>query len=235
MGSSASKPAARKLARTPPTWAGARTPGFGDQPHSHARPTPQASESKDDAIMRDSQDPHFLANLSRLGPVTVDHHMQAIRPAAASAQQLYETRIRSEDEARSSRPTKNRLVALSLAELLEERKYVSTQKDIEELAKKYGMDPEKLERLARHVNSVSVDQATVKRWVGEDGAENVTMIVSIPLSTVAFDKTLASTAGLLGNPKDRGGEASVGFRPLTSLLSRSRGVQGRRSRCPILR
>ncbi|RDX48310.1 hypothetical protein OH76DRAFT_1309723, partial [Lentinus brumalis] len=170
MGSSASKPAARKLARAPPAWAGARTPGFGDQPHSHARPAPQASESKDDAISRDSQDPHFLANLSRLGPVTVDHHMQTIRPAAASAQRLHQTRLRSEDEARSSRPTQNRLVASSLLELLEERKHVSTQKEIAELAKQYSIDLEKLERLARHVNSVSVNQDTVKRWIGQDGA-----------------------------------------------------------------
>lgn len=31
------------------------------------------------AIERDSQDPHLLANLNRLGPVRVDHHMQAVR------------------------------------------------------------------------------------------------------------------------------------------------------------
>ncbi|RPD65960.1 hypothetical protein L226DRAFT_530091 [Lentinus tigrinus ALCF2SS1-7] len=178
MGSSASKPAARKLARTPPAWAGARTPGFGEQAHPHARPTAQASEKKDEAILRDSQDPQFLANLSKLGPVTVDHHMQTIRPAAASAQQLYQTRLRSEDEARSSRPTQNRLVASSLMDLLEERKFVSTEKEVAELAKKYGVDLEKLERLARHVNSVSVNQDTVKRWVGKDGVENVTMVAS---------------------------------------------------------
>jgi hypothetical protein len=32
------------------------------------------------AIERDGADPHFLANLNKLGPVRVDHHMQAIRP-----------------------------------------------------------------------------------------------------------------------------------------------------------
>ena len=34
------------------------------------------------AIERDAADPHFLANLNKLGPVRVDHHMQAIRPVS---------------------------------------------------------------------------------------------------------------------------------------------------------
>ncbi|KAI0709013.1 hypothetical protein C8Q76DRAFT_625951 [Earliella scabrosa] len=177
MGSTSSKPA-RKLARTPPAWAGARTPNVSDRPHPHSRPIPQASETKSEAIQQDSQDPHFLAKLSKLGPVTVDHHMQTVRPAAASAQHLFQTRLRSENEARSSRPTRNRLVAFSLAELLEERKYVTTPQQLENLAKKYDMDLDKLQRLAQRVNSVSVDQSTVKRWVGEDGAEHVSMMVS---------------------------------------------------------
>ena len=32
------------------------------------------------AIERDAADPDFLSNLSRLGPVKVDHHMQTVRP-----------------------------------------------------------------------------------------------------------------------------------------------------------
>jgi len=30
-------------------------------------------------IQRDARDPQLLANLSKLGPVRVDHHMQTIR------------------------------------------------------------------------------------------------------------------------------------------------------------
>lgn len=97
---------------------------------------------------------------------------------AASAQHIHQTRLRSEEEARSPRLTPNRLVAESLLELLEERKYVATQKGLEILVKKHGMDLEKLERLARRVNSVSVDQDTVKRSVSEDGHESVFMLVS---------------------------------------------------------
>ena len=134
------------------------------------------------------------------------------RKAAASAQQLFQTRLRSEEEARSSRPTKNRLVSSSLAELFEERKFASTEKELAELAKKYGMDLDKLERLARHVNSVSVNQDTVRRTVNEDGVENVTMMVSAAVLVMVIDETLASCAGLLGEPKNR--ETGVGFRSL---------------------
>ena len=105
----------------------------------------------------------------------ITHYMHQ---AAVSAQEMFQTRIRSEDEARSSRQTPNRLVAPQLVEQLEEPKYASSRKEIEDLAKKYSIDVEKLERLARHVNSVSADRDTVRRWVGEDGNENVTMTVS---------------------------------------------------------
>jgi hypothetical protein len=37
------------------------------------------SELRELAIEKDAQDPDFLANLSRLGPVRVDHHMQTVR------------------------------------------------------------------------------------------------------------------------------------------------------------
>ena len=65
-------------------------------------------------------------------------------------------------------------------ELLEERKFTTSRKDLEDLAKKHNIDAEKLERLARHVNSVSVDPDSVKRWVTEDGNENVSMTVREP-------------------------------------------------------
>ncbi|KAM5539050.1 hypothetical protein V8D89_007273 [Ganoderma adspersum] len=192
MGSSASKSAARKLPRAPSAWAGSRSPNpnLGEQPHSHARPLPRASDTKDEAILRDAHDPQFLANLSKLGPVRVDHHMQTIQPAAASAQHIHQTRLRSEEEARSPRSTRNRLVAESLLELLEERKYAATQKDLEILVKKHSLDLEKLERLAHHVNSVSVNQDSVKRWVNEDGHENVTMLASWVNPKIESEKAL---------------------------------------------
>ncbi|KAI0637142.1 hypothetical protein C8Q77DRAFT_550541 [Trametes polyzona] len=176
MGSASSK-ATRKLPKAPPAWAGARTPSAGE--NVPPRPAmPGASETKTEAIEQDSKDPHLLANLSKLGQVRVDHHMQAVKPAADQAQRLFQTRLRSEDEARSARPPRNHLVAASLMDLLEERKYVATPQKLEELAKQYGMDLDKLERLARYVNSVSVHPGSVKRTVNDDGTEETTMLAS---------------------------------------------------------
>ncbi|KAI0646888.1 hypothetical protein C8Q79DRAFT_1009047 [Trametes meyenii] len=167
MGSVASKPA-RKLARAPPAWAGARTPSTGEQAPASRYPTPRASEIKDESIEQDSKDPHFMANLSRLGQVR----------AVDRAQRLFQTRLQSEDEARSARPPHNHLVAGALIDLLEERKYVSTPKDLIQLANKYDIDHKKVENLARYVNSVSIHQDSVKRWVSDDGEERTTMIAT---------------------------------------------------------
>ncbi|KAI0670552.1 hypothetical protein C8Q78DRAFT_1036806 [Trametes maxima] len=177
MGSAASKPA-RKLARAPPSWAGARTPSAGERVPPARSSMPRASEIKNYAIEQDSKDPHLMANLSRLGQVRVDHHMQTIKPAADQAQRLFQTRLRSEDEARSARPPHNHLVAGTLMDLLEERKYISTPKHLVELANKYDIDHEKVENLARYVNSVSVHQDSVKRWVSDDGEEKTTMLAT---------------------------------------------------------
>ncbi|EIW60309.1 uncharacterized protein TRAVEDRAFT_165007 [Trametes versicolor FP-101664 SS1] len=177
MGSAASKPA-RRLAKTaPPGWAGARTPNPAEHAPSPRPAVPLASETKTEAIMKDGGDT-LLANLQKLGQVRVDHNMRTIKPAAEQAQRIHDSRLLSEDQARSSRQPHNRLVAASLTELLEERKYAPTPKALEELPKKYAIDSDKVERLARYVNSVSVHPDLVKRWVSEDGAEQTTMLAS---------------------------------------------------------
>ena len=113
---------------------------------------------------------------------------------------MFQTRIRSEDQARSSRPTPNHLLAQSLVDLLEERKYSKSKKELESLAHKYSIDLEKLERLARHVNSTSVDQTSVERWVGRDGNENVSVMVSILLSGALSRLFNVSVADQVGKP-----------------------------------
>ncbi|OJT03512.1 hypothetical protein TRAPUB_5791 [Trametes pubescens] len=177
MGSAASK-SARKLAKTvSPGWAGARTSNPAEHAPSPRPVMPLASETKTEAIMKDGSDT-LLANLQKLGQVRVDHNMRTIKPAADQAQHIHESRLLSEDQARSSRQPHNRLVAASLTELLEERKYAPTLKALEELPKKYAIDSDKVERLARYVNSPSVHPDSVKRWVSEDGAEQTTMLAS---------------------------------------------------------
>lgn len=174
MGSASSKPA-RHLPRTAkPTWAGARTLNPGEAPH--ARPSiPRASETKNEAIERDARDPQFMANLSKLGQVRVDHHMQTVRPDAERIQGVFQTRLQSEVEASSARSTHNKLVAGSLQDLLQERKSLTSRDELHKLAQRYDVDPDKLESITRFVNSPSIDEGSIKRTIGEDGAETVTM------------------------------------------------------------
>ncbi len=110
MGSAASKPARHFPKSVKPKWAGTRTPNPSEATTSQSA-MPQASETRNEgstlqlkasygsnqleAIERDSVDPQFLANLSKLGQVRVDHHMQTIRPV--SKYNMYvDTRMSSE-------------------------------------------------------------------------------------------------------------------------------------------
>ncbi|OCH95597.1 hypothetical protein OBBRIDRAFT_745346 [Obba rivulosa] len=177
MGGAASKPARQLPKAVKPSWTGARTSGPHDaQPQRP--PLPRASETKDEAIERDSKDPQFLANLNRLGPVAVDHHMRTVRLAADSASQTFQTRLQSEVEARSSRPTHNHLLPSSLTELLDERKAVTKRSELEDLANRYGIDVARLESLARFVNTPSIQQDSMIKTMGEDGVERVTVIAA---------------------------------------------------------
>ncbi|KAG9318434.1 hypothetical protein JVU11DRAFT_525 [Chiua virens] len=180
MGSAPSK-AARKLPREKPSWAGARTPPSATTDLGR----PLAFENKDQAIENDAKDPHFMSKLSQLGPVRVDHNRsgtQTVR-AARDAQHMYHSRIRSEAEAEEastlhSRPNvaTNRLLASSLAELLEARKSVATAVEINALAARYHVDAATLTRLCGVVNTPSVDERTVVRTTDKHGEESVTMM-----------------------------------------------------------
>ena len=69
------------------------------------------------------------------------------------------------------------MLAGTLHELLEERKSVTTQEELEKLASRYEIDVDKLESVARFVNSPSVDEASVRKEVDRDGVEQVKMKV----------------------------------------------------------
>lgn len=77
----------------------------------------------------------------------------------------------SEMDANAGSSTRNRLLAPSLIDLLDERKAVTSPQELDRLAAKYNMDPSVLESLARFVNSPSADETTVRKVVDEDGAE----------------------------------------------------------------
>ena len=97
---------------------------------------------------------------------------------ADQAQRAFQARQRSEEDARSPTPTRNRMLAGTLYQLLEERKLVATREELEKLANRYEIDVDKLESVARFVNSHSADEGSVRREVDKEGVEQVKMKVS---------------------------------------------------------
>ncbi|TFK72511.1 hypothetical protein BDN72DRAFT_763214 [Pluteus cervinus] len=169
MGGASSK-AARKLPRSPPSWAGARTPHpeVPGGPGAAVPNKPLASETRTDAINLDARDPQLLANLNRLGPVRVDHNMQTVR--AKATHKLFNSRAQSELEASSHKLARNHLTAGTLSLLLDERKSVSSKEELDDLAKKWNLDGEsKVQSLAKFVNSPSVHSGRrVVTGIGKD-------------------------------------------------------------------
>ncbi|KAJ1309852.1 hypothetical protein OPQ81_006617 [Rhizoctonia solani] len=180
MGSSASK-ATRKLpTKAQPSWAGARTPQPLPEQFQKSRPEVMASETKDSRIESDSKDPHFMSKLGQLGQVQVPNLQlgQKLRPQSDHSFNMIRAREKSEQMAASNTMPSNRVLALSLSDLLDARKSARSTKEIVEIAKSYGMDVQTLQSVARFVNTPSVDPKNVTRVVGRDGEEKTTMIAS---------------------------------------------------------
>ncbi|KIJ44132.1 hypothetical protein M422DRAFT_168942, partial [Sphaerobolus stellatus SS14] len=128
-------------------------------------------------IERDGKDPHLLANLSKLGPVSVQHAATTRRTADQVAD-IYRARDISEQQALSSKPIQNHLMADALSELLDDRKLAASRADIEQIARRYAVDMSVLESLVRFVNTPSVGEGTVVRTMNnENGQEKITMKV----------------------------------------------------------
>ena len=102
----------------------------------------------------------------------------AVCKALDRANRTYQAQLQSEVEARSFQPAKGHLFAGALSDLLEERKFVKSQEELQRLAKRYDVDVSKLESLSRYVNTSTVDPASVKRILKDDGSEVTTMKVS---------------------------------------------------------
>ncbi|KAK7466953.1 hypothetical protein VKT23_004017 [Stygiomarasmius scandens] len=171
MGNASSK-AARKLPkRSDPAWSASKPIELSNV----SSKTLVAEERRNRAIDEDSGDPHFLRNLNQLGPVKVDHHMQAIRPVQKTHQML-ESRLRSEQEAFSMQPSPDRVQAATLTYLLDKRKTLTSKDEIRDLTQKYGIEVEKLESVARHVSSPSIQSGGIVKTVGQDGEEKVSVM-----------------------------------------------------------
>ncbi|KAI0262865.1 hypothetical protein BC834DRAFT_889357 [Gloeopeniophorella convolvens] len=158
--------------KTPP-WAGARTPTYDPiSPPISATRKPWASESKSEAIQEDARDPQLIANLTQLGPVRVDQHMQTIQ-TEARFKQLFQSRAQSEDEALNPHMLRNRLLTSTLVTLLEGRLNSGTKQEFGRLAQKHGIDPERLEAIAQHVNVPQVREGGIVRVLEQNGEETV--------------------------------------------------------------
>ncbi|TDL27542.1 hypothetical protein BD410DRAFT_782645 [Rickenella mellea] len=174
MGSVSSR-ASRKLPtrlKPSPPWAGARTVPTSETKSSN----PRASETRSAEIENDAGDPHFMSKLNKMGQVNVNHHMASFHTADMHMRSILNKREQSEQQADSPMPTQNRILASSLFDLLEQTKTISTRRELENVARKYGMDVSVLESVSRSVNTPSVDERTITKTVGEDGTENVTMM-----------------------------------------------------------
>lgn len=103
--------------------------------------------------------------------------------------------MQSEAEATPSNTTRNRLLASSLSELLDERKAVESTKDLQALANKYNIDVDKLESIAQFVTSPSVEESSHQTEVDANGEEIITMTVSIMFSkSVRYELMVSSKA-----------------------------------------
>ncbi|KAF8478920.1 hypothetical protein DFH94DRAFT_746382 [Russula ochroleuca] len=160
MGSASSKAARASAGKKPSV----RMPAYEPRPSPVRTQQPWASESKNEEIQRDAKDPQLLANLSRLKPVHVHHH-RLPTGTKDHVRELFESRARAEDEAVGTRTPHNRLHVSSLVALLEERRDMvigaggnstTALAATRQLAEKYGLDVERLERLVRCVNVPSV-------------------------------------------------------------------------------
>jgi len=83
--------------------------------------------------------------------------------------------MQAEAEAAPSSTVRNRLLAPTLSDLLDERKAVKSAKELQVLANKYAIDVEKLENVAQFVNSPSVEEGSHQKEISAEGEEIITM------------------------------------------------------------
>jgi uncharacterized protein len=121
-------------------------------------------------VKMDGRDPHLLANLQKIGQVKVPKGKVLFQQSNPMLNILAarEKNSSMEEEANSSAQLssqgvsnagaiKNRLNAQSIIALLDERKECKSRREVEELAIAYDMDIDILDRLARWINSPSIE------------------------------------------------------------------------------
>ncbi|KAI0029868.1 hypothetical protein K488DRAFT_55431 [Vararia minispora EC-137] len=182
MGSSVSKTSRvfpkTTAAKPPPLWASAQSVD-ARKPEPNRHPVARVSEHRDDGIVKDSSDPHLLANLRQLGQVRVDHHMQSIRTVCAKeVRQAFASRRQADEDASHTQTPRNRLWTFMLATVLEKRNQLRSRDELRALADEYNMDIDVLERVGRFINVPTV-QETGTAMLGQGGNRPTTLVVSL--------------------------------------------------------
>ncbi|KAK4058833.1 hypothetical protein OIO90_000279 [Microbotryomycetes sp. JL221] len=130
-------------------------------PSAARTPTEQrhdVSDTKNRDIVRDGQDPSFMANLNKLGQVQVPRSQFALKRDNEMVNILQRRRHTEDSIAAAPTPSTTHMSAGLLANLLDERKSKTTPEQIRDLCKEYGVDYETVEALAQHVNTPSISR-----------------------------------------------------------------------------
>ena len=124
-------------------------------------------------------DPQLLANLTRLGPVKIDHGMRGLKPTGVNASRILNTQKQSEAEAQAGGTKRNHIQAPSLFDALTRLHEAKDERTLERLAGEYNLDGRVLRELGKVVNVPTPDETTARMVMDEDGAEVVLKTVRL--------------------------------------------------------
>lgn len=134
-------------------------------------------------------DPQLLANLTRLGPVKVDHGMRGLKLTGVPTSRILNAQKRSETEAQTGETKRNHLQAPLLSNALARFQEVRDERMVGRLAGEYNLDAGVLRELGKTVNVPTPDETTARTIVDEGGAEVV--LKTVRLVRVCADLTYA--------------------------------------------
>ncbi|BGP53851.1 hypothetical protein JCM8202_006046 [Rhodotorula sphaerocarpa] len=160
-------------------------PAAASRPAPAREPAPRASETKSDAIRKESEDPDLARNLAALGQVKVPAAGSAYMPRQDNAMLDILAQRKRIDEIAEQTPfhkVRNQLSAGTLAHLLDERKACKSQAELDEVAKEFGMDSEIVERIARHLNSPSISKIPLPTKDANDTPKQLARWIDPPVS-----------------------------------------------------
>ena len=138
-------------------------------------------------------DPQLLANLTRLGPVKVDHGMHGLKLAGMNATRILDTQKQSETEAQTGETRRNHIQAQSLFDALTRLQQAKDERMLERVAGECNLDGGVLRELGRTVNVPTPDETTARTAVDEDGAEVALKTVRLVLDVLLWWSTLTGT------------------------------------------